>query len=425
MVIGAGFGGLSVARALRRTDLDVVLVDQHNYHLFTPLLYEVGTALLDSSEIAYPVRGIFHHVPNVDFKVGRVVGIDTDHRRVRTDQGELAYDYLVVAAGSVSNFFGNVSAERNAYALKDMGEALALRNQILARFEEASWTQDPDRRRRLLSFVVVGGGPTGVEFAGALSELIHLVLRKDYPRLELNEVEIRMVEAIDHILAAFEPGLQEWAVARLERMGVRVMLRSAVEEIGEDEVRFQDGTVIPAATVVWTAGVKASGLGRQLGVELGRGGRVPVTSTLQLEGHPEVFVIGDLAHALDPEGNPLPQLAAVAVQQGRAAARGIKALASGKPVAPFRYRDKGILATIGRNAAVVQLGRLRFHGFAGWVTWLTVHLILLISFRSRVLVLINWAYDYFFYDRPVRLILGAARSPRDGEAGEGPTGPGC
>jgi NADH dehydrogenase len=395
----------------------VVLVDQHNYHLFTPLLYEVGTALLDSSEIAYPVRGIFHRVPNVDVRVGQVVGIDLEARCVRTDEGELAYDYLVVAAGSVNNFFGNAGAEENAFALKDMGEALALRNQILARFEEAYWTEDPDRRRRLLSFVVVGGGPTGVEFAGALSELIHLVLRKDYPRLELSQVEIRMVEAVDHILGAFEPSLQDWAVARLERMGVQVMLRSAVEEITEDEVRLRDGTVIPAATVVWTAGVKASGLGRQLGVELGRGGRVPVAPTLQLAGHPEVFVIGDLAHAVDLGGNPLPQLAAVAVQQGKAAARGLRALASGRPVAPFRYRDKGILATIGRNAAVVQMGRLRFHGFVGWVTWLTVHLILLISFRSRILVLINWAYDYFFYDRPVRLILSAARSARDRDIG--------
>jgi NADH dehydrogenase len=393
----------------------VVLVDQHNFHLFTPLLYEVGTALLDSSEIAYPVRGIFHRVPNVDFKVGRVVGIDLGARRVRTDEGELAYDYLVVAAGSVNNFFGNASAERNSFALKDMGEALALRNRILARFEEASWTEDPDRRRRLLSFVVVGAGPTGVEFAGALSELIHLVLRKDYPRLQLSEVEIRMVEAVDHILGAFEAGLQEWAVARLQRMGVTVMLGSAVEEIGEEEVRLTDGSVIPAATVVWTAGVKASGLGRQLGVELGRGGRVPVTPSLQLEGHPEVFVIGDMAHAVDADGNPLPQLAAVAVQQGKAVARGLKALAAGRTVAAFRYRDKGILATIGRNAAVVQVGRLRVHGFVGWVTWLTVHLVLLISFRSRILVLINWAYDYFFYDRPVRLILEAARSPRESD----------
>ena len=416
MIVGAGFGGLSVARGLRRAGIDVVLVDQNNYHLFTPLLYEVGTALLDSSEIAYPVRGIFHRVPNVDFRKGRVTHIDLSAREVRTAEGAIGYDYLVVSAGSVNNFFGNHSAERHSFALKDMGEALALRNQILARFEEASWTEDAARRRLLLSFVVVGGGPTGVEFAGALSELIHLVLRKDFPRLRLDEVEIRMVEAVDHILGAFETRLQEWAVARLLRMGVQVILGSAVEEIGLEEVRLTDGTVLPAATVVWTAGVKASGLGAQLGVELERGGRVPVGPTLQLAGHPEVFVIGDLAHAEDQDGRPLPQLAAVAQQQGKAVARAVQAIVRGQTPQPFHYRDRGILATIGRNAAVVQMGRVRFHGFIGWVTWLTVHLILLISFRSRILVLINWAYDYFFYDRPVRLILWAARSSRDDES---------
>jgi NADH:ubiquinone reductase (H+-translocating) len=227
VIIGAGFGGLSAARGLRRADVDVVLVDQNNYHLFTPLLYEVGTALLDSSEIAYPVRGIFHHVPNVDFRKGRVVEINLDAREVRTAEGRLAYDYLVVSAGSVNNFFGNQSAARNAFALKDMGEALALRNQILARFEEASWTDDPERRRMLMSFVVVGGGPTGVEFAGALSELVHLVLRKDFPRLRLEEVEIHLVEAVDHVLGAFDTRLQTWAVARLQRMGVDVVLGAA------------------------------------------------------------------------------------------------------------------------------------------------------------------------------------------------------
>jgi NADH dehydrogenase len=418
VIIGAGFGGLSAARGLRRAAVDVVLVDQNNYHLFTPLLYEVGTALLDSSEIAYPVRGIFHHVPNIDVKKGRVRQIDLKARQVRTAEGVLRYDYLVVSTGSVNNFFGNRSAERNSFALKDMGEALALRNQILARFEEASWTDDADRRRLLMSFVVVGGGPTGVEFAGALSELVHLVLRKDFPRLRLEEVEIRMVEAVDHILGAFETPLQDWAVARLQRMGVQVILGAAVEEIGSEEVRLKDGSVLPAATVVWTAGVKASGLGAQFDVELGRGGRVPVAPTLQLAGHPEVFVIGDLAHALDKNGHALPQLAAVAQQQGRAVAGAIKNLVKGQPPKPFRYRDKGILATIGRNAAVVQVGRLRLHGFIGWITWLSVHLVLLISFRSRILVLINWAYDYFFYDRPVRLILWAARTTEDGEGDE-------
>ena len=417
VVIGAGFGGLSVARALRRREVDVVLVDQHNYHLFTPLLYEVGTALLDPSEIAYPVRGIFHRVANVDFKVGRVTAIDIASRTVRTDEGDLVYDYLVVAAGSVNNFFGNHGAARHAFALKDLGEALALRNHVLARFEEASWADDPAIRRRLMSFVVVGGGPTGVEFAGALSELIHLVLRKDFPRLQLAEVEVHLVEAVDHVLGAFDTRLQEWAVARLRRMGIEVRLGAAVAEIDGGRVRLRDGTVIEASTVVWTAGIKASGLAAQLGVELGRGGRVPVGPNLQLSGHDEVFVIGDMAQAVDPAGQPLPQLAAVAMQQGRAVARAIRAIEKGDPPKPFRYVNKGTLATIGRNAAVVQVGRLRVTGFVGWVTWLTIHLILLINFRSRILVLINWAYDYFFYDRPVRLIVKATREARENESG--------
>lgn len=286
-------------------------------HLFTPLLYEVGTALLDPSEIAYPVRGIFQHIANVDFKVGRVTGIDLEARVVRTAEGALDYDYLVVAAGSVNNFFGNESAAQHAFALKDLGEALALRNHVLAQFEEASWTDDPAQRRRLMSLVVVGGGPTGVEFAGALSELIHLVLRKDFPKLQLEEVEVHMVEAVDHVLGAFDAHLQEWAVARLRRMGVQVRLGAAVEAIDAERVRLTDGNVIEASTVVWTAGVKASGLGPSLAWSWDAVAACRLAPTLQLAGQPEVFVIGDMAQGTDPEGQPLPQLAAVAQQQGK------------------------------------------------------------------------------------------------------------
>lgn len=277
----------------------------------------MGTALLDPSEIAYPVRGIFHHIANVDFKVGRVTGIDLEARVVRTAEGALDYDYLVVAAGSVNNFFGNESAAQHAFALKDLGEALALRNHVLAQFEEASWTDDPAQRRRLMSLVVVGGGPTGVEFAGALSELIHLVLRKDFPKLQLEEVEVHMVEAVDHVLGAFDAHLQEWAVARLRRMGVQVRLGAAVEAIDAERVRLTDGNVIEASTVVWTAGVKASGLGPSLAWSWDAVAACRLAPTLQLAGQPEVFVIGDMAQGTDPEGQPLPQLAAVAQQQGK------------------------------------------------------------------------------------------------------------
>jgi NADH dehydrogenase len=415
VIIGAGFGGLTAARGLRRAPVDVTLVDRHNYHLFTPLLYEVASALLDPSEIAYPVRGILHGVRNVDFKVGTVSRIDIDRRCVHTKEGELKYDYLVLAAGSINNFFGNRSVEQRTFALKDLGEALAIRNEILQRFEEASWAADADERRRLLSFVIIGGGPTGVELTGAFHELIHLVLGKDFPQLDLGEVKVTMVEAVDYVLGAFPLNLRKAAAKTLERKGVKLVFNSPVDEVVDGEVRLQGGQVIPASMVIWTAGVKASGLSAQIGAELQRGGRVQVDDHLRLPDQKEIYVIGDMAESMH-KGNPLPQLAGVAMQQGKAVARIISADVRGRPSKPFHYFDRGTMATIGRNAAVVDIRGFTLKGFVGWVTWLTVHLILLVSFRSRVLVLINWAYDYFFYDRPVRLIVRADREPRDSSA---------
>ncbi|MEA2647346.1 MAG: hypothetical protein QOE92_2429, partial [Chloroflexota bacterium] len=321
-------------------------------------------------------------------------------------------DYLVLAAGSINNFFGSVSAQERTFALKDLGEALAMRNRILECFEQASWTEDAEERRRLLSFVIIGGGPTGVELAGAFSELIHLVLRKDHPRLDLGEVRITLVEAVGHLLRAFPEPLRESAAATLRRKGVRLALNAAVAEVGDEAVRLEDGEVIPAATVIWTAGIQASALANLPGAAHGRGGRVVVDEYLRLPGHDRVFCIGDMAECLH-HGAALPQLAAVALQQGRNVARTIAADVARRPAKPFSYFDRGTMATIGRNAAVVDIRGLQLKGFIGWVTWLTVHLVLLITFRSRVLVLINWAYDYLFYDRPVRLIVRAAREPRD------------
>ena len=412
VVVGAGFGGLSAIQHLRRAPVSLTVVDRNNFHLFTPLLYEVGTALLDPSEIACPVRGLLHRHRNADFRMGTVRRVDLDARRVVTDEGEVFYDYLVLSAGSVSNFFGMTSAEQRCFALKDLGEALALRNHVLRRFEEAAWTTDAERRRRLMSFAVIGGGPSGVEFAGALSELIHLVLRKDYPDLRLEDVGIRLVEAAPHVLGAFSEPLRESAEARLRKMGVEVLLNTAVESVETDAVKLKDGRAIPAATVVWTAGVQAAPLAGNLGVAPGHGGRVPVQPTLQLDGHPEVYVIGDMALALS-DGLPLPQLASVAQQQGKRAARNVERQLRGLEPEPFRYFDRGTMATIGRNAAVADIRGIRLRGFLGWVTWLLVHLVLLISFRNRVLVMMSWAYDYFFYDRPVRLVVRADREPRD------------
>jgi len=412
VVVGAGFGGLSAIQHLRRASVSLTVVDRNNFHLFTPLLYEVGTALLDPSEVAYPVRGLLHRHRNADFLMGTVRRVDLEGRRVVTDEGEIPYDYLVLSAGSVNNFFRMASAEQRCFALKDLGEALALRNHILQRFEEAAWTTDAKRRRALMSFAVIGGGPSGVEFAGALTELIHLVLRKDFPDLELEDVRIRLVEAAPHVLGAFAEPLRRSAEGRLRKMGVEVLLDAAVESVEEDAVRLKDGRAIPAGTVVWTAGVQAAPLAGHLGVAPGRVGRVPVQETLQLEGHPEVYVIGDMALAVS-DGRPLPQLAGVAQQEGKRAARNIERQLRGLEPEPFRYFDRGTMATIGRNAAVVDIRGIRLRGFLGWVTWLMVHLVLLISFRNRVLVLLSWAYDYFFYDRPVRLIVRADREPRD------------
>jgi len=403
VVLGAGFGGLAAARALGDVPVDVVLVDQHNYHLFQPLLYQVATALLDPSEIAYPVRAAVRRRRNVSFRLARVTGVDLEARRLDTTAGDLDYDHLVVAAGAVNNYFGVDSAEEHAHGLKSLGEALAVRNHLLSCFERAAWTEDPVARRRLHTVVLVGGGATGVELAGAVSELVHLVLRKDFPDLDLGEVDIVIVEGGDTVLGAFAPSLQRSAIRSLERKGVRLAFGAQVAVVDENGVTLRDGGRIEAATVVWTAGVRGSPVGAWL-AEPDRQGRVAVGPTLQLPGHPEVFVIGDLARVLDGRGRPLPQLAPVAMQQAKHVAAGIAGSLRGEAPRPFRYRDKGTMATIGRNAGIAQLGPVRLGGFLGWVTWLFVHLMLLVGFRSRIVALLNWAWDYVVYDRPVRLI---------------------
>jgi NADH dehydrogenase len=403
VIIGAGFGGLAAARALRTVPVDVILVDQNNYHLFQPLLYQVASALLDPSEIAYPVRAAIRRCRNVDFRMARVEGIDLQSRRILTSTGVHEYDHLIVAAGSVTNFYGNHSVEERAFPLKKLGDALALRNHLLTMFERAAATDDPDERRRLLSVVLVGGGPTGVELAGAFSELVHLVLRKDFPRLDMSEVRVVLVEAVPSVLSAFSPRLQRAAVRTLRRKAIELRLGVTVREARDDAVVLADGDEIAAATIVWSAGVRGSDITTALGVERTRGGRIAVSPTTQLAGHPEVFVIGDLAH-LEHKGAPLPQLAPVAMQQGRHAAACIAGSLRGESARPFAYRDKGTMATIGRNSAVAQVGPLSFTGFIGWVMWLGLHLILLVGFRSKLAAMLNWGFDYFFYNRPVRLI---------------------
>lgn len=402
VIVGAGFGGLSAARALRSADCEVLVIDRHNYHLFQPLLYQVASGLLDPAEIAHPVRTILRGHRNTDVRMEEVRGIDLERRLVRCGT-DIPFDHLIVAAGAVTNHFGNDSLATNTIGLKSLGDALELRAMVLERFESAAECTDERERRRLLTFVVAGGGPTGVEYSGALSELFLHVLPKDFPRLDFAPVRVVLIEGRERLLDAFHPRLGAMAAGVLRRRGVDVRFRRTVTNADSRGITLDDGTGIDTATVIWTAGVRASPLGGQLTEHVARSGRVPVRPTLQLPDHDEVQVIGDLAE-LDQDGEELPMLAPVAIQQGEHAAANIIAMLGGGAATNFRYRDKGTMATIGRNYAVVQLGRIRVAGFVGWLMWLFVHLAYIITFRSKAVVLINWGWNYIFYDRPVRLI---------------------
>lgn len=409
VIVGAGFGGLRVARALGRKPVDVVLVDRQNYHLFQPLLYQVATAGLEPDQIAHPVRGIVRRLHNVRFVMSEVTRVDLAGHTVATADGELPWDYLVLAGGSATNFFGMTSLEQNAFELKDLPDAIDIRNQILTLFEKAAAEPDPARRRQMLTFCVVGGGPTGVEFAGALSELIRLVLVKDYPGLDLSSVRILLIESGSELLQAFPKPLQESARRGLEAKKVEIRFGTRVTGYEEELVQLAQGDPIPSCTLLWAAGVRGVRLGESLGVTLARQARIPVTEALTLAGNPRVYVIGDLAH-FEADGAPLPMLATVAMQMGRHAGRNILRAIGGEAPAPFQYRDPGSLATIGRNQAVALLGRSQFTGFVAWVLWLFIHIMNLVGFRSRIVVLVNWAWDYFFFDRAIRIITRKPRS---------------
>jgi NADH dehydrogenase len=403
VIVGAGFGGLRAARALARAPVRVVLLDRHNYHLFQPLLYQVATAGLEPEGIAKPVRAILRGQRNLEFRMAEVTGVDLGARAVRTDAGDVPYDHLILAMGGETNYYGNEGVARHGFGLKDVAEAVAIRNHVLRCFEEAMLEPDAERRRALLTFVVVGGGPTGVEMAGAFAELVRLVLVKDYPRLDLGDVRILLLEASDRLLVAMPPRLSAAAAETLTAKHVEVRLGAAVEAYDGTTVRLRGGETIPARTLVWAAGVRAAALAAALGLRTGPQGRIAVEPTLQVPGHPEVAVIGDAAWVDD--GGPLhPMMAPVALQMAETAARNVARAVGGRPRAPFRYRNPGSLATIGRSAAVAHLHGLSFTGFPAWVVWLVVHLLQLIGFRNKLLVLINWAWDYFFYDRAVRLI---------------------
>ncbi len=412
VILGAGFGGLRAARLLARTPVQVTLVDRNNYHLFQPLLYQVATAGVSPAEIAYPVRSILRAQKNARFLLAEVTHIDLERRCLQTSAGELRYDALILAAGGQTNTFGLDSVARHAFGLKDLEDALSLRNHILTLFERASLEPDAAMRAEMLTFVITGGGPTGVEMAGAIVELIQLVLKKDFPGQDFSQARVLLLEAADRLLPALPPALGEATLRALQIKGVEVRFNTAVSGYDGRSVQLRDGQSLPARTLIWAAGVRASSLFDRLDIPRAAQGRVRVEKTLQLPAHPEVFVIGDAAYFEDERGVPLPMIAPVAIQQAACAVDNLRRLLQGSPLQPFRYKDPGVMATIGRNQAVARLGKLHFRGFIAWLIWVVVHIYQLIGFRNRLVVMITWAWDYFRYDRALRLIGPPLQKPK-------------
>lgn len=401
VIIGSGFGGIRAAKKLAGTDVDVTIIDANNFHTFQPLLYQVATAGLDADDIGFPIRRIFRRTRSINFVLGEVTAIDLHNRTVTVGDDRLfGYDYLVIAAGSISASFGIEGVSAYTFPLKTLHDALRLRAHLLSRFELASAQSAGPVD---LGVVVVGGGPTGVEMAGGLRELIDKVFRKDYPDLGATPTPITLVEAAGRVLGTFHRSLSDHAAAALQQRQITVEVGTGVDHVEPDAVVLKDGRRIRAGTIIWAAGVTASPVAGLLGVTLARGGRIPVGPDLSLAGHPDVFAIGDIAL---PPGDPLPQVAQPAIQEGGHVAAVIAARLAGRTVPPFQYHDKGSMATIGRNQAVAELPHgLRFHGFIGWLMWLGLHLIELMGFRNRANVFVNWAWNYLTYDRGSRLLL--------------------
>ncbi len=413
VIVGAGFGGLRAAHQLSRLPVDVTLVDARNYHTFQPLLYQVATAALDTEAIAHSVRGMFQRERNVAFRMAEAQGVDWDNKQLLVDRCEpIPFDYILFAAGAVTNDFGIEGVAQHAFGLKSIEEAVALRSHIMRQFEMAD--ADPARiDQGALTFVIVGGGPTGVEMAGAMVEWIDRVLRKDFPRLDVSRSRVVLLEALDRLLAPFDPALQKHALDVLVRRGVEVRLNTAVTKVTPDAVHLKSGEIIPTCTVVWGAGVKAHPIAGKLSVEQGRGGRIIVNPDLSIPHKPFAFVIGDLALGKNPDGSPHPQLAQSALQGGTHVARQIARLMRNEPTEPMVYKDPGFMATIGRSAGVAQFPNgWKFKGFIGWIMWLFLHLFFLIGFHNRLTVFVSWVYSYFTYDRSARLIFTPAEQAR-------------
>ena len=409
VIVGAGFGGLNAARALARLPVRVTLVDRRNYHTFQPLLYQVATAALSPADIAAPIREILARRKNVEVMLGDVESFDLVDRKVYLRGFELSYDYLIVAAGATHAYFGHDDWEPVAPGLKTIEDALEIRRRILLAYELADRDAALTGNHAPLNFVVVGGGPTGVELAGTLAEIARKSAAENFRHIEVSQIRILLVEAGPAVLSSYAPDLQRSAVKQLERLGVEVRTNSAVTDVSLGKVCIGD-EVIPSEVTLWAAGVAASPHGRALGAPTDRHGRVLVEPDLSIPGHREVFVIGDLAALKDEHGRPLPGVAPVAIQEGKYVARQIAADMARRKRQNFRYFDKGSLATIGRAAAIAQIGKIHLSGLLAWLTWLFVHIMYLVGFRNRVLVIMQWAWSYFTFQRSAWLITGASRT---------------
>jgi len=413
VIVGGGFGGLYAARALARAPVRVTLIDRRNHHLFQPLLYQVATAALSPGDIASPIRGILGRQKNISVLLAEATAIDTAGRRVVLADGEIPYDHLIVATGATHSYFGHDEWAEFAPGLKSIEDALWIRRRILLAFERAEREQDPVAESALLTLVIVGGGPTGVELAGAIAEISRHALARDFRTIDPTKARVLLLEASDRILGTFPPKLSARAERDLQAIGVEVRTGARVTAITADAVHLDEET-IPSRTVLWAAGVAASPLAASLGVPLDRAGRVIVEPDLSIPGHPEVFVIGDLSVFLHQTGKPLPGVAPVAIQQGRSAAGTIRRSIARQSRRPFRYFDKGSMATIGRAAGICWRGTLQFGGFLGWLAWLFIHIFFLIGFRNRIVVMFEWAWAYVTYQRGARLITGAIDPPGHG-----------
>jgi len=410
VILGGGFGGLTAARALRKAPVRITLLDRRNHHLFQPLLYQVATAALNTSDIAVPIRSILSRQRNATVLMAEVTSIDPAHRKILLADGECSYDCLILATGATHSYFGHDDWAPYATGLKTLEDAIEVRRRVLTAFEQAEREKDPQKRRAWLTFVIVGGGPTGVELAGALAEISRHTLDKDFRAIDPMEARVLLLQGGDRVLPSFPEPLTEKAREQLTRLGVEVRLNARVTGIDADSVHVGNER-IPTRTALWAAGVAASPLAKSLGVPLDQAGRVEVTPELTVPGHPEIQVIGDLA-SLEQDAKPLPGVAPVAMQQGRHAAANLLRAIRGEPLAPFVYKDKGSLAVIGRGAGVAAFPKSNWSGYLAWWAWLTVHIFFLIGFRNRVLVLLQWAWAYLTWQRGARLITGGPSRPK-------------